>query len=901
MTNAHRKIDQRLSGPFQKYGYLKEHIGAILLWPAACLLLALVVWGLTLSKISMDRDEAEKNAYATAVALSDAYSEQLARTVEQIDALTLNLKYYWEHSNGQIDLQDQLREGLYPPSTDLYLTVIDRNGNGIASTLGGPQINVADRAYFQVHRSHPEAGLRVDPSLSQGRRSGRSVIRFTRRLNKPNGTFDGIVSVGVEPAFLASFNDEASLKPHDFISVRHDDGTLLVSEKGEEIRGGQVHLHPPVFPTDTGVIRMSADKYRDNQARLLAWHKLHGYPLVSYVGLSEKDLFAAQTETADSYRQIAIAASVLFLIVALIGMHFSTRLAWRKKQAEEVKRTYHLAIDDAREGFYMVRAIYTDNNVLQDFMIEDCNERGASLLGHLKKTLIGTKVSEVQLGQDPQQCLSVYRRAMEIGFYEDEFQFAEAKPGQPSWLHRRLVRSQTGLAVTLRDISETKEHEQLLLTMANTDALTGLPNRYWLINYLPTALRTAKNHDSILAILFIDLDNFKNVNDSLGHAMGDKLLRLAAARLKSVLRSEDHVIRIGGDEFTVLLSSVVNHEEVTHVAMRITEAFREAFVILGRDMRIGTSIGISMFPRDGVEPDSLIQKADIAMYAAKDEGKGTFHFYDQQLYEGIRTKLNVEAELVRAIAENQFEMFYQPRVDTFSGKLTGLEALVRWRHPQRGMILPSEFIPLAEKNGCIVQLGELVIDQVCGQIARWQRENEPLVPISINISPRQLNAGGVDKLIASLLRSHGISPSTIEVELTESAMMSETSDVIGQVAAINNVGIKIHLDDFGTGYSSLSRLQEIDMHIIKVDRAFTSKLGLGKEGEILFKTIVLMAKALDMGVIAEGVETEGQLRILRELGCDEIQGYLVSRPLPASEIVPLLRRQFLFVDTVVTQ
>lgn len=705
MTNAHRKIDHRLSGYLKKYGYLKAHIGALSLWPAGCLLLALVVWGITLSKIDADQVEAEKNATALAVSLSNAYSEQLARTVEQIDSLSLNLKYYWEHSNGRIDLQDQLREGLYPPASDLYLSIIDRDGTSIASTLGGASINAFDRDYFQFHRTHADPHLRVDPSLDVGRRSGRLVIRFTRRLNASDGSFGGVVSVGVEPAFLASFNDESSLKPHDFISVRHDDGTLLVSEKGRDIRGGQVHLQPPVFTTATGVMRMPAEKYKDHEARILAWHRLPGYPLVSYVGLSEKDLFAAQTETAASYRKIAIAASVLFFIAALIGMHFSSRLAWRKKQADEVRKTYHLAIDDAREGFYMVRAIYADDNVLQDFVIEDCNERGATLLGHSKKTLIGARISAVNLGQDPQQVLSIYRRAMDSGFYEDEFQFVDARPGQPSWVHRRLVRSQTGLAVTLRDISETKEHEQLLMTMANTDALTGLPNRYWLINFLPTALRNAKSRDAILAILFIDLDNFKNVNDTLGHSMGDKLLRQVAARLKSVLRAEDHVIRLGGDEFTVLLNSVANHEEVTHVASRITESFRESFVILGRDMRIGTSIGISMFPKDGVEPDALIQKADIAMYAAKDEGKGTFHFYDQQLYEGIRTKLNAEAELVRAIAENQFEMHYQPRVNAVTGKLTGLEALVRWKHPRRGLILPGEFIPLAEKNGCIVQLG----------------------------------------------------------------------------------------------------------------------------------------------------------------------------------------------------
>lgn len=898
MANAHRKIDHRLSGYLKRYGYLKEHLGAILLWPAGCLLLVVVIWGITFSKIAMDHDEAEHDAIAMAVSLSNAYSQQLSRTVDQIDALSLSLKYYWEHSDGKIDLQDQLREGLYPPASDFYVSIIDRNGISIASTLTGPSIDAADRDYFRFHRTHTDESMRIDPSLTVGRRSGRSVIRFTRRLDAKDGSFAGVVSVGVEPGYLASFNDENSLKPRDFISIRHDDGTLLVSEKGVDIRGGQVHLQPPEFTTESGVRRMPADKYKDHEARILAWHKLSGYPLVSYVGLAEEGQYAAQEENAAGYRKIAGIASLALFLAALVGMHFSARLAWRKKQADEVKRTYHLAIDDAREGFYMVSALYAHDSVLQDFVIEDCNERGASLLGYTKRALVGMKISEVNLGQDAQQSLSIYRRAMEFGFYEDEFQFADAKPGQPSWVHRRLVRSQTGLAVTLRDISETKEHEQLLLTMANTDALTGLPNRYWLINFLPTALRSAKNRDGILAILFIDLDNFKNVNDTLGHTMGDKLLRQAAARLKSVLRAEDHVIRLGGDEFTVLLNSVVNQDEVVHVASRITEAFHEAFVILGREMRIGTSIGISMFPDDGEEPDALIQKADIAMYAAKEEGKGTFHFYDQKLYDSIRSKLNAEAELVRAIAENQFEMHYQPRVNTFTGQLTGLEALVRWRSPLRGLIHPSEFIPLAEKNGCIVQLGELVIDQVCAQIAQWQREGEPLVPVSVNISPMQLNVGGVDTLIAGLLKSHGIAPELIEVELTESAMMSESTDVIGQLAAISSLGIKIHLDDFGTGYSSLSRLQEIDMQIIKVDRAFTSRLGTGPEGDILFKTIVLMAKALDMGVIAEGVETEEQLHILRELGCDEVQGYLIAPPLPAADILALMHRQYLLADAV---
>src|SRR5690606_21946321 len=265
----------------------------------------------------------ERDAVAMAASLSNAYSQQLSRTVDQIDALSLSLKYYWEHGDGKIDLQDQLREGLYPPASDFYVSIIDRNGVSIASTLAGPPINAVDRDYFQFHRAHSDESLRIDPSLTVGRRSGRSVIRFTRRLDAKDGSFAGVVSVGVEPSYLASFNDESSLKPRDFISIRHDNGTLLVSEKGADIRGGQVHLQPPVFPAESGVRRMPADKYKDHEARILAWHKLTGYPLVSYVGLAEKDQYAAQNETAADYRKIAGIASLGLVLAALVGMHFS--------------------------------------------------------------------------------------------------------------------------------------------------------------------------------------------------------------------------------------------------------------------------------------------------------------------------------------------------------------------------------------------------------------------------------------------------------------------------------------------------------------------------------------------------------------------------------------------------
>lgn len=877
----------------------KIHLDHIFLWPIWCALLLFIVWGATFLKIHSTQEVATTNAFEEATALSNAYSEQLARTIQEIESITLNLKYQWEHRHTSIDLQDQFDKGLYPPASQFYISLLDNQGTAFASTLKGPKINSSDRTYFKFHKQNRDSTLHIDPIVSIGRLSQRPVIRFTRRLETKSGAFDGLILVSVEPSYLATFNDQKSLNPHDFISIRHDNGTLLVSEKGSALRG-EAHISPPVFGSPSGVMRTPAENYKDRDARILAWKKLTGYPLVSYVGLSEKDLLADHQKAAENYRQIAILASAFLIFAALFGMYFSSRLAMRRRQAEEIKKTYSIAIDHAREGFYMMRALYASKGELEDFLIEDCNERGANLVGYQKADLIGALLSQIRLGEDTELTLPIFRHAMESGFHEDEVNVVDAAPDEPSWLQRRLIRSQTGLAVTVRDISETKEQEQLLISTANTDALTSLPNRYWFLNYLPIVIREAKANNTAIAILFIDLDNFKDVNDSFGHEMGDRLLCLAASRLKSMVRGNDTVVRLGGDEFTVLLSSFDTVEEVAHIASRIASSFAKEFDILGSKISVGASIGISLFPEDGTESDILIQRADIAMYAAKADGKLTYRFYDQRLFDRIKAQTDAEDELRRAITLKQFELHYQPRVDTFSGELKGLEALVRWRHPVRGIVNPGEFIPLAEKMGNIVALGAFILEQVCVQIKNWREQGERVVPISVNVSPLQLDAGGIDKLIIAMLDKYQLTPDMLEVELTESSMMNESQVVMNQVTAIREIGIKIHIDDFGTGYSSLSRLQEIKTQVLKIDRAFTSKLGINKEANILFKTIVQMAKALEMDVIAEGVETEEQLAILKELGCDEIQGFLISKPLPPDAITPILRQRFLRTKNIVS-
>lgn len=490
-----------------------------------------------------------------------------------------------------------------------------------------------------------------------------------------------------------------------------------------------------------------------------------------------------------------------------------------------------------------------------------------------------------------EQLMATYLAAMRNGFHEDERRMPDDARLNIAWGQRRIVRVGNGLAITLQDISERKAHEGELLRLASQDMLTGLPNRYWLNQHLPQALAAAEAGAYGLALLFIDLDEFKHVNDTQGHAAGDQLLQMAASRLKSLLRPSDQVVRFGGDEFIVLLDPAESDAHASAVAGRILAAFARPFAVAGENQSVGASIGISVYPRDGGTPEALIKHGDIAMYSGKSEGKGQSRFFDPSLYATLKSRAELKHSLSEAIERGQLLLHYQPRVDTRTGLLCSMEALVRWQHPEHGLIPPAKFIPLAESSGLILRIGEVVLEQACAQLAAWRAQGLPLVPVSVNVSPRQFTHGNVHPQLALHLARHGLAPSLLEVEVTESAMMGEQPEVLAELAAIRALGVKLHVDDFGTGYSSLSQLQKLKMDVLKVDKAFTYELDRSAEGRVFFQAIISMAHALGMSVVAEGVETARQLDLLRELQCDEVQGYYIARPQPPQEMAELMRRR----------
>lgn len=873
--------------------FLLRNLPRILVWPVVAALLMWLWWSLTLARLADERESVRQHAFSEASSLAGAYAEQLRFSLEQLDYLTLSLKYSREDPGIALDLEEQRAKGLYPDDAHVHANIIDRNGDIVTTTLATEtRPNLADMEFFQVHKNGRPDGLLIGkPGI--GRRTGRVIIRFSRRVDDAGGSFGGVVSVGVEPAYFGSFHNVGVLGDTDFISVRFADGPLLVTNTRKGLVSA-FYRSDPVYPTPSGVRMEPIGKFADGQQRIVAWKKLDNYPLVAMAALSVERVFAPYEALARDYRRIAMAGTAMLTLFALFGMYFSARLAWRKKQEEEATQTYRLATDAANEGFYMIRPLSAPDGSIRDFLFEDCNDRGAAMVAGLpRERVVGRRVSEVLPEKDMSDAFAAIRRAMATGFYEDERSVTQPGNPEPAWVYRRLVRSGSALAVTLRDISKEKAHQQELCALASTDALTKLPNRYWLSNKLPEVLAHAKTHSAHVAILFIDLDNFKNINDTLGHATGDMVLNAAAMRLKATVRASDHVVRLGGDEFMVILEQAGTIEDVRHVANLVLKSTSEPFDIAGA-YHLHASIGISIFPKDGEDSETLIKHADIAMYAAKAAGKGRYHFYQPYLSDRLLQKLNKEIALRKAIKRDEFVLHYQPRVDTQTGQLSSMEALVRWNHPERGLVMPAEFIDIAEDTGLILGIGEIVIEKACAQIAAWQRQNLALVPVSVNVSGLQIKERRVSAQLARCIEEYGFDPALIEVELTESTMIGSEQAVLDELRAIRALGVKLLIDDFGTGYSSLAQLQSLDVDVVKVDRAFTRSLDRGTEGEAFFRAIVSMADALGMAVVAEGVETTEQLQILQSLSCNEIQGHLISRAISAGEMTSLMDNRFFF-------
>jgi len=432
------------------------------------------------------------------------------------------------------------------------------------------------------------------------------------------------------------------------------------------------------------------------------------------------------------------------------------------------------------------------------------------------------------------------------------------------------------------DISDRKKSEQRIQFLAQHDVLTELPNRSLCIERLRMALQQAQRSGHQVAVLFIDLDRFKDINDTLGHHFGDGLLRSVASRLQEAVRAGDTVSRLGGDEFVVVLGAVANAGEVSHIVNeRLIPRIRTPHVVNGAELHVSCSVGIAIHPQDGEDIDTLMRNADTAMYQAKAAGRDSAQFYAADMTERAQFRHQLDSDLRRALEQAQFCLHWQPRINAINGSIAGAEGLLRWLHPERGMVAPGEFIALAEETGLIVPIGAWVIDEACCQIARWRLEGLHLGNVSINLSARQLRDDNLIDVVRDAMQRHAVPPGMLELELTESMVMEDAEGNLRQMHALRALGVSLSIDDFGTGYSSLAYLNRFPIDKLKIDRSFVHDMLVDRTDRAITMAVIGLGHTLGLKVVAEGVEHAGEAAILRDAGCDELQGYLFGRPMPA--------------------
>ncbi|MBN9595187.1 MAG: EAL domain-containing protein [Afipia sp.] len=456
-------------------------------------------------------------------------------------------------------------------------------------------------------------------------------------------------------------------------------------------------------------------------------------------------------------------------------------------------------------------------------------------------------------------------------------------------IYSRLLvfEGQPAMLLALMDITERKRAEARLAFMAQHDGLTGLPNRILLRQRLDELLAHTRRSGDKVAVLFLDLDNFKGINDTLGHAVGDKLLKGVTKRLRSSLREEDAIARLGSDEFAIVQAGVNRPEDVALLARRLIDAISEPYLFDGHTIISGACIGIAVAPGDGDDAEKLLKNADMALSRAKSEGHGTFSFFESEMDARAQSRRRIEIDLRGAIENNVLQPHYQPLVDLKTGRITGFEALVRWPDPERGMIPPSEFIPVAEETGLINAVGGLMLRRACADAAQWPDD----VRVAVNLSPLQFRVGNLLSVVMDALKISGLSPKRLELEITETVLLDRSDQVLATLHALRALGVRISMDDFGTGYSSLSYLRSFPFDKIKIDRSFVQDLDSNRDGQAIMRSIISLGMGLGVTITAEGVETEAELSCLRAEGCHEGQGFLFSRARPNAEITALLLAQ----------
>ncbi|MBV6748883.1 EAL domain-containing protein [Pseudomonas chlororaphis] len=743
---------------------------AYILFPLLAVLLLLAIWSATLYLIKVEQTRAQRSAATTSLEISATYEAQMLRAVREIDQTLKLVKYTYEAEGERNPLPKLKERALLPPALLFDVSVVNPDGEPVASTRANEAGNITEPDEQQTLR-HNDTLLISRPWKNP--LTGEWRLRFSRRLNATNGAFSGITRVEVDAAYFVSSYDDSKLGDRGVLGLLGTDGIFRVRRSGESVLAGDAVDYATLAPnTEDTQARLSTNAW-DGVQRYTSVRQLYDFPLAVIVGLSAEERLAAVTRQAHTYLWRATAGSLLLVLLAGLLSRMNWQLAQSRLRAAEDKVAY----------------------------------------------------------------------------------------------------------------AERVEY------LAYHDGLTALPNRSLFSKLLSQNISEARRYHRQLAVLFLDLDRFKHINDTLGHHAGDQLLQEVASRLTACLRASDTVARLGGDEFVVLLPELSEAKYVANTAQKILSAIAKPFNLQGQEFRVTASVGISLYAQDGLDEQTLTKHADIAMYQAKQQGKNNFQFYSEKLNAESLERLTLELGLRHALERHEFRLHYQAKRDIRSGQITGMEALLRWEHPDLGLIAPMQFIPVAEETGLIVPIGKWVLRTACLQNIAWQQQGLPHLGIAVNLTARQFVDDNLLSDLATILTETGMEAGLLELEIAESLLMQDVKRALQVLNGLKKLKIRIAIDDFGIGYSSLSALKQFPLDSIKIDRSFIRDVTSVAEDKALTEAIIAMGRTLSLTVVAQGVETREQADFLRDNACDEFQGFYFNKPMPADQFGVLLQTQ----------
>jgi diguanylate cyclase (GGDEF)-like protein len=790
----------------------------------------------------------------------------------------------FRHQMSGEDLHSNL-EAVVGPSSDVAgINVFDANGQLINSSRFWPipKINIADQSFFKDFVTDSRSPAVVLASVFSRIAGGWTTV-IARKVVGSNGQLLGVVTRGMEPADFEKFFESVSLGSGSAITLLHRDGTMLARYPHIEEMIGRNFRAAPVpkllSEVDHGTIRLISPI--DGEDRLASARALREFPLSIIATTTVATALAdwrAQTRfliAAAGLSAIAIACTLFFVVRKLSKQYeiSERRLALEKERLDT-------AVNNMTQGLLLYDS---------DARIVLCNKRYLELYNlspdvakpgcHFRDLIAYRKRSGSFQGDVDQFCSAVLNN---VAQKRTTHSIVETSDGRSVQIVNQPLEN-GGWVATQEDITERRRAEQQIAHLAHYDALTDLPNRVLFRELLERALDKAKRGEQ-LAVLYIDLDEFKSVNDSLGHPVGDELLKTAASRLRNCVRETDFVARLGGDEFAIVQTGINQPSDVMELVKRIYQSIREPSDCLGHQVTTDASIGIALAPNDGTDLNQLLKSADLAMYGAKEDGRRTYRFFEPEMDARVKSRRTLELDIRQAIATGGFELQYQPIVNFLHNEIVGCEALLHWNHPVRGMISPTEFIPIAEETGLICQLGDWALATACTEAANWPSS----IKLAVKVSPVQFRSHAFSLKVANLLATTGLPANRLELEITEAVLIRDDETALTMLRHLRDVGVRIALDDFGTGYSSLSYLQRFPFDKIKIDRCFINDITEAEGSSSIVQAVINIARARNMTTTAEGVETEQQREILLSFGCTEMQGDLFSRARPVSEIRMLL-------------